>query len=251
MKEVYEKDLQHVWMLLEFDQEYEEDYQMRTLQINTIPGLLLVKGQGADEKSCYRYDVTGKSTLFAQGEKKNWGYEQMEAFMKQFIQVLYEVNNYLLDVNCLSLNPTHIYCRKGTFFFCYCPALKGDIRESFHELTEYFVKETDYDDRDGIYLAYQLHKASLEENYNIENLLEMILERKEQEMEKLRIEHTNQAYEIEEDRILDDWSGEQEIMGNVVRERLGVWDFVSKKIHKRNRDHKNRWDAWEEEQEEE
>lgn len=238
MREEYERDLHHVWMILEFDQIYEEDYQMRMLQANSVPGLLPIKGQGKDEKSRYRYDVTGKSSILALGEKETWGYEQMEAFMRQFIQVLYEVNNYLLDVNCLSLKPQHIYCRKGQFSFCYCPAVQGDIRAAFHELTEYFVKETDYDDKDGIYLAYQLHKASMEENYNIENLLEMILERKEREMEKLRLEHKNESYEIEEDRILDDWAGEQDYRGMVVRDRESVWEFVSRKIHKKN---KERW----------
>lgn len=248
MKEEYARNLHHVWMILEFDQMYEEDYQMRTLRINTIPGLLLVKGQGKDEKSRYRYEITGKSSVFAQKESISWGYEMMETFMKQFIQVLYEVNNYLLDVNCLSLKPSHIYYEDGQFFFCYCPAIKGDIREAFHELTEYFVRETDYDDKEGIFLAYQLHKASLEENYNIENLLEMILERKEREMEKLRVHHKEEAYDIEEERILDDWAGEQEIVGNVVRDRMGVWDFVSKKLHKRN---KEKWKEWEDDTEEE
>ena len=33
--------------------------------------------------------------------------------------------------------------------------------------------------KEAVYLAYELHKASMEENYNIEYALERILEKKE------------------------------------------------------------------------
>ena len=46
MKESYERDLNHAWMLLEVDQIYQEDYQMRMLMENDVPGLLTVCGQG-------------------------------------------------------------------------------------------------------------------------------------------------------------------------------------------------------------
>ena len=85
--------------------------------------------------------------------------------MRQFIQVLYVVKNYLLNVNCLSLDPGHIYVSDEIYYFCYCPGLEGNILEKFHELTEYFVRETDYEQKEAVYLAYELHKASMEENY--------------------------------------------------------------------------------------
>lgn len=247
MREEYERDLKHAWMILEVDQIYEEDYQMRMLQVNTVPGLLQVCGQGKDEKSRYRYEISGKSSVRMLKEKEKLGYQWIESFMKQFVKVLYEVNNYLLDVNCLSLDPAHIYREDEQFYFCYCPALKGNIWEEFHSLTEYFVRELDYEDKEGIYLAYELHKASLEENYNIEQTLEMILERKEMEIEKMKPDRKEESYELEEDMILDDWAGERETRGHVLRDRQGVWEYVSRKIRKKNKD---RWGEWERDEEE-
>ena len=40
MREEYERDLHHAWMILETDELYKEDYQMRMLMENAIPGLL-------------------------------------------------------------------------------------------------------------------------------------------------------------------------------------------------------------------
>ena len=109
MREEYERDLHHAWMILETDELYKEDYQMRMLMENAIPGLLSVRGQGKDDKSQYRYEISGKISVKAKGEKEHWKFADLEKFMRQFIQVLYAVKNYLLDVNCLSLDPGHIY----------------------------------------------------------------------------------------------------------------------------------------------
>ena len=60
MKETFERDLHHSWMILEIDHVYAEDYQMRMLLDNQIPELLEIRGQGENEKSRYRYKITGK-----------------------------------------------------------------------------------------------------------------------------------------------------------------------------------------------
>ena len=109
MREEYERDLHHAWMILETDELYKEDYQIRMLMENAIPGLLSVRGQGKDDKSQYRYEISGKISVKAKGEKEHWKFADLEKFMRQFIQVLYAVKNYLLDVSCLSLDPGHIY----------------------------------------------------------------------------------------------------------------------------------------------
>ena len=136
MREEYERDLHHAWMILETDELYKEDYQMRMLMENAIPGLLSVRGQGKDDKSQYRYEISGKISVKAKREKEHWKFADLENFMRQFIQVLYAVKNYLLDVNCLSLDPGHIYVSDEIYYFCYCPGLEGNILEKFHELTE-------------------------------------------------------------------------------------------------------------------
>ena len=241
MREEYERDLHHAWMILETDMVYQEDYQMRMLAENAIPGLLAVRGHGKDDKSQYRYEISGKTSMQAKGEKEHWQFAELENFMRQFIQVLYAVKNYLLDVNCLSLDPGHIYMSDENYYFCYCPGEEGNILEKFHELTEYFVRETDYEQKEAVYLAYELHKASMEENYNIEYALEQILERKENEMESVQPEK-KEGYDLQEELILDDWIAEQEMKGQVVKDSQSVWGFLSQRLQKRRKKRESQWD---------
>ena len=60
-----------------------------------------------------------------------------------------------------------------------------DIKEEFHKLTEFFVREVDYKNKEGVHLAYTLHKATMEEHYSIEKI-----------MEELEHETGMSAYEI-------------------------------------------------------
>ena len=57
---------------------YKEDYQMRMLMENAIPGLLSVRGQGKDDKSQYRYEISGKIPVKAKGEKEHWKFADLE-----------------------------------------------------------------------------------------------------------------------------------------------------------------------------
>ena len=78
MGQEYERDLHHAWMILETDELYKEDYQMRMLMENAIPGLLSVRGQGKDDKSQYRYEISGKISVKAKGEKEHWKFADLE-----------------------------------------------------------------------------------------------------------------------------------------------------------------------------
>ena len=170
------------------------------------------------------------------GERENWSYSRMEEFVQQLIQILKEMDNYLLNVNCLSLDPEHIYWNEGKFYFSYCPVWQQDLWKSFHELSEYFVRETNYEDKDAIYFAYELHKSSMEDNYNIEDILDKIIERKQKEMEQVREKSKEMSYDLEEDRLLEDWTGAQGKKQNVMREKPGVWGFVSRKLQRNSKE---------------
>ena len=247
MREEYEKTLHHTWLILETDEMYEEDYQMRMLSDNGIFGLLPVHGQGENDRSRYHFDVTGKTSLRELWNMEKWNGEKLEQFMRQLIQVLYGLNNYLLELNSLSLKPEHIFKSGETFYFCYIPGKKENIWVEFHVLMEEFVKNMDYTDKEGIYLAYELHKASMEEDFDMEQMLEQILEKKEAEMERVTPKK-HVVYDVAEEQVLDDWAGYQELKGNAARERHSVWGFVSKKIRKRQQED---WDFLETLQKEE
>ena len=59
-------------------------------------------------------------------------------------------------------------------------------------MTEYFVRTLDYGDTNGIVLAYELHKATLQENYNLGEIMKQY-----------------EAHEEERKRTMEEWREEQ------------------------------------------
>lgn len=235
MKEYYERDFYHSWMILEVEELYEEDYQIRMLTENVIPELLEIKAQGVDDKSIYRYQITGKKSVRECWEEQGWKYDDLEKFVRQLIHVLCILGNYLLDINKISLNINHIYRDGENYTFCYLPGVTKNIWNEFHVLMEDIVKHMDYDDKEGIYLAYELHKASMEEHYDLELTLEKILEKKEQEMEEVKPKKRDVSYDLEDERLLSDWAGVREMTGKVVKDHQTVWGFVNNRINRRKK----------------
>ena len=82
-----------------------------------------------------------------------------------------EAEVYLLDVHRILLKPEYIFFEEGRFYFCYYPPARQDLWEEFHRLTEYFVKEADYQDKEAVRMIFLLHKGTMEENYSMEKLI--------------------------------------------------------------------------------
>ena len=150
---------------------YREDYQMKILYMNEIDGILPVKGRGLDENSFYDYNVSGKVSMKAMYERNKISGEDLKLFLRQFLAVIKEVEKYLLNIHCILLEPEYIFYEEKKFYFCYFPLEKRDIWEQFHKLSEYFVKKTDYKDKESVRITFVLHKETMEENYSLEKII--------------------------------------------------------------------------------
>ena len=234
----YRRDLNTSYFIVESDRFYQSDYQLKMLANNEICGLLQVKGRGVNGRSRYEYEIQGKHSLEFLTQKGPVTYEMIIAIIEDLLAVMEEMRDYLLSPNQLLLDPRSIFCEKGRYYFCYYPANEQGIAESFHELTEFFVRETDYQDRSGIYISYALHKMTLAENYQICQVIEEILNNQEEEYEDQEAEeedYEEDLYEYgdeyeddEEEEQYDDWGLEEKPVGDVIKEKRGGWGFVKR-----------------------
>lgn len=236
MRTGYQRNLKSTYLILEEDVLYQEDYQMRMLQENHVEGLLNLRGRGADEKSLYHYDISRKVSMNVMYEKTKIRHEELEEFLRQLIQTMSAVRSYLLDVNCILLDPEYIFCEKGQFYFCYFPLAKGALCEAFHKLSEYFVSQANYEDQEGIFMAYELHKITMEENYSLEQVQSRMTE-VVRECKKEEEEQRNELWEEE------DWMGEIEMGAHVMKEQKSGWKGVKGFWNHRK---KTKWGEWEE-----
>ena len=197
MKTSYKKDLKQAYLILEGEQERPEDYQVAMLRENDIPGILKLEVRHVDNQSLYYYDITGKTSFQTFHEKVHLSYGDMKRLVECILEATRELSCYMLDGNALILEPEYIFCDKQGYYFCYYPAITKHgceedtpfyAKEAFHRLTEFFVREVDYRDEEGVHFAYTLHKATMQENYSIEQIMKSLnlqqdegVERKEEE----------------------------------------------------------------------
>lgn len=172
MKTVYKRDINDTYITIEVPEFYKEDYQLAMLRNNRITGLLEPEGWGVDECSQYSYNISGMISMKAMFEKAKVERDDMELFVVQLVEVIRELKRYMLNANRLLLNEEYIFYQKGQFWFCYLPTENTPLELSFHRLTEYFVSQVNYEEKEGIHLAYELHKATMEENFDIGQIME-------------------------------------------------------------------------------
>lgn len=240
---------------------YREDYQMKMLYMNEIDGLLPVTGRGLNESSFYDYNVSGKVSMKAMYEKNKLSGEDLKIFLHHFLVTVQEVEKYLLNVHCILLEPEYIFYEEKKFYFCYYPLEKRDIWERFHTLTEYFVKKTDYEDKESVRITFVLHKETLEENYSLEKIVKECVKEsgsteKETDFQKFDTMHYFKDTGGEEISVIPqslntssigydtsqyDWIHSQNQGNLIMEETENMWTPVKRFL---NRHKKPKWGDW-------
>lgn len=159
-------------LIVESKAPYQEDYQIRMIRENSIANIVQVTSCGQDNGTQYIYDVKGMKTLEAEFSKMQCNKLNIELFMKQLLKVIDEMGNYMLNLNCIVLDPNYIFLKDGEYYFCYYPENVESMAVEFHKLTEFFVKTIDYGDYPSVMLACGLHKETMEESYDLREVIE-------------------------------------------------------------------------------
>lgn len=230
---------------IEEDIFYKEDYQIRMLKANNLNGILKMGGRGVNEKSYYDYDVSGKISMQAMFERSKINVKDIKMFLRDFRSVVKEAETFLLNIHCILLKPEYIFYEDGRYFFCYYPLAKQELWEEFHILTEYFVKQADYQDQECIRMVFLLHKKTMDENYSFEKLAAECLQNLQKD-EHITENCENRVSdkdgeELEDDLRGRDWITEQEIGSGMMRESDTVWTPVKRILNKRR---KSKWGDW-------
>lgn len=184
MKTYIKNDLKRTYLVIEGSEGEKEDYQSVMLKENDIPGILKTDVRNIDNQVYYNYDISGKKSLESVCEKANLSYEEMRTLVQELSDTIWNLGRYMMDGNCLLLEPEYIFVEKGHYYFCYYPSTENTSKELFHQLTEFFVREVNYQDEKGVHFAYTFHKATMEENYSIEEILKVFFAEEMEEIVK-------------------------------------------------------------------
>lgn len=190
----FETKLNRVCLHIYKEEHYEEDYQMPMLRQNRLEGILEVEGCEVGGEARYTYEISGLTSMKTMYENSCIKKKEIEAVIARILEVTETLQCYMLNPNCLVLKPEYIFYKEGKWYFCYFPGMEEDLCKLFHELTEYFVKMLDYQDTEGIFLAYELHKATLQEHYDLELIMKEYKSRESERKKMIRERHRPVKY---------------------------------------------------------
>lgn len=217
MEKYYQTDLNKAYLIISGEEYPAEDYQMQIIRDNPIPGLVEMEVRFVDNVQKYYYDVSGKTSLQQVFERKKPGYEEIKKLLESLLCLIYTLKKYMLSSDCILLDESTIFYDREKPFFCYCPTENVNLSERFHILTEMLVREVDYRDEKGVHLAYVMHKATMEDNYSLEQIMNEFLHGEEEETEQPPVSYESTVPKQEE---------------SIVEEKKNRWDPVKRFIEK-------------------
>lgn len=180
VKVTYENGWEYMDIHVELPVPYEENYQIKMLGSNKITGLLDVKGSGIDGHGRYTFRVGSGNTMLKEFTGKELKKEDISRFTEDLAETVDALREYLLDPDSLLLSPELVVVDNGTYRFCYLPVSgyegKRSLCSAFHSMTEYFVKNLDYQDTAGVFLACKMHKETMKESYELRKIMESCTE---------------------------------------------------------------------------
>lgn len=223
MKTYYKNDLKQAYLILEGNKGEKDDYQVVMLRENEIPGILKTEVRYVDNQSHYYYDISGKTSFKTLYEKVQLSCDDMKRLVSDLLQAIRNLQKYMLDGNCILLEPEYIFCDRESFFFCYYPFSGQEAKEEFHKLTEFFVREVNYKDEEGVHFAYTLHKSTMEENYSIEQIMKRLEPKVEEDSQVMDYIERMENQVIEE---------------NLIEEKNNMWEPVRRLLERTKR---RRW----------
>lgn len=187
MKESYKKDSHHHYLILEIEENLQEnEYPIKMITYNQIPGLLKCDVRRMNGSLSFYYEITSKQSAARIFEKSGIGYKDMRQILSGIKRGLDGASGYLLDENSFLIDPEHFYMdvQSREVFLCYVPGRRGDFQKELQNLAEYILKNLDHGEERAVILGYEIYRRVMEENGSADDVLQLAY----QEIQSSRIE---------------------------------------------------------------
>ncbi len=174
MKIEVRRDAQNTWLALSGNCHYEPDYQVEMIRQTNPKGILPLRLTETSGETVFLYKISDMVSLQKHYRHNKLDDKEIVWITEEITDTVEHMKRYLLDPDHLVLNPSCIFRDEQNLSFCYLPIYKKAFRDSFHVLTEYFVKELDYDNPVAIQTACRLHKYTMEKNYEVNRVIQRV-----------------------------------------------------------------------------
>ncbi len=166
MKTSFRQVLNSSCMVVESDAAL-NDFQVKMLENNTIPGLLKFGRETFNGCENFLYDITSRYSFSKTFEAEKITYPVLKSLVVSLKDLADLLAEYLLDFRQLLFLPECIFVNRerNRFYFCYFPEAERNNAAEMKLFFNALLSLIDYDDSRAVTLAFNLNKISQAENF--------------------------------------------------------------------------------------
>ncbi|MGN0357383.1 MAG: DUF6382 domain-containing protein [Blautia sp.] len=175
---LYQKSGDKSYLVIRSGEESELPYQINMIKYNNISGLLPIQFFIEDGEYRYFYDISCKESLEERMKQKKYSIQEIRTVMACLYRCVQQLEDYLLDINCIILDPEYLFTERGCFDiqFCFYQDKKETFEKSLEKLFDYFLNRLDYQDEKTVVFMYSLYQKMKEENVSLYELMKQFCE---------------------------------------------------------------------------
>lgn len=156
--------------------DYYLSVEYEILKRNELKTLVSAQLREKDEEKSLLFDITGKRPLKRQGKERAFSQKECEKILQNMSNMIQEVEDYMLDLNCIELRPEYIYeDSKGEIQWIYFPQTSlgseiksnlqdrelqnknEDLQKRMEALFAWMLPQIDYEDTDAVQFMYRFY----------------------------------------------------------------------------------------------
>lgn len=165
MNTEYRRENHKSYLIVKNKEPDKQSYALKMLCGNPVKGLLpmAIHIFNGEEELCY--DISTKQPLSILYEKKEMEKDDLEVLFREMRNTLKNLEEYLLDMECLILEADHIYINTGDkkVYLLYYPDRGDNFEEKAYEFAEYILSRVCNQDEKAVMYAYNFYRYIKEE----------------------------------------------------------------------------------------
>lgn len=167
----YRRERNESYLIIEEEGEG-DSYAVRMLTENRIPGVLALSVKKIDHRTIYSYEISGRQSLRKLLEKRQITAGEIRRLYYGIERSLNALENYLLDIEQVLLEPEFIYILPdySQVFLCCHPGTGGDFFHGMQRLSQFLLNKIDHMNQSSVELAYELFRITSEEDFRFQDI---------------------------------------------------------------------------------
>ena len=190
---------------LDSDEHSHEVYDLEMLCENQMQGILPVSLHSFNGETELYYDISTKQTLRVLFEKKMFTREDLKWIFSGINEAVCELENYLLDMEYLLIDPDYIYINmtEKKVYLLYYPYPEESFESEVEKFAEYILDKICNEDEQTVVYAYNFYRYVKEEKGDLISVFQD-MENSDANSEKEKSEQASKQMQVEKNELFQE-----------------------------------------------